>query len=397
MEESTYRYDEFEMIVRRIFIVEDITMGGAKDAYIVRYRGHLAGADSAAAYDQLANLLKPFDQTPLFRLEDERQVILLTPGLPQAKPANPRTNLIFFVLTLISVWITGGMYTLGEQTFPTFGQTAWAIFTQGWPYVLALFAILGCHEFGHYLVGRRNGLDVTLPYFIPLPPPFSPFGTMGAMINMRSIPKNRRVLFDVGIAGPLAGLVVAIPVLIYGLSTSPLTTLPAEITAGQGMEGNSILYLLIKYLVFGQLLPAPAAYDVSPVLYWLRYFFTGRPFPFAGLDVTLNAVAWAGWTGLLVTGLNLIPAGTLDGGHIISALFGKKAKKLFPFILGALILLSLATTSWILMGVLIFFLGRYYAEPLDEITQLDPKRKAIGALMILIFFLIFMPVPLSVY
>lgn len=397
MEENQYRLDELDGIVRRIFMVEDVTQGGAKDAYIVRYRGRLIPTDSAAAYAQLAQALRPHDLTPLFRLEDGRQVILLVPGQPQPKPANPRINLLFFLLTLVSVWVTGGMYAVGGQTYPTLGQTAWAIFSQGWPYVLALFAILGCHEFGHYLVGRHHGVDVTLPYFIPLPPPFSPFGTMGAMINMRSVPPNRRVLFDVGIAGPLAGLAVAIPVLIYGLATSPLNTLQAEVAAGQGMEGNSILYLLIKYIVFGQLLPAPAAYDVSPLLYWLRYFFTGQPFPAGGLDVTLNAVAWAGWTGLLVTGLNLIPAGTLDGGHIVAALFGKNARKLYWFILGGLLLLSLATTSWILMGLLIFWLGRYYVQPLDEITPLDARRKAVGVAMILLFFLIFMPVPLSVF
>ena len=164
------------------------------------------------------------------------------------------------------------------------------------------------------------------------------------------------------------------------------------------MEGNSILYLLAKYVTFGQWLPAPSDYGgLSPVLYWIRYFFTSTPLPIGGMDVFIHPVAWAGWAGLLVTALNLIPAGQLDGGHVIYVLLGERARKLWPFILGGMALLGLAWSGWWLWAFLLFFLGRVYAEPLDQITGLDQKRKAVAILGIIIFFLVFTPVPLVYY
>ncbi len=264
---------------------------------------------------------------------------------------------------------------------------------KGVPFAISLLAILGTHEFAHYLAGRSHRTHVTLPYFIPFP--FSPFGTMGAFIQLKEPPKNKRVLLDIGIAGPLAGLVVAIPVLLYGLSLSELQ--PITISSGQifTLEGNSLLYLLAKFIMFGKLLPAPVSYgDLSPLLYWIRYFFTSNPLPIGGMDVIIHPVAWAGWAGLLVTALNLIPAGQLDGGHVMYVLLGKRVRMLWPVILLVLVALGFVWSGWWLWAALIFFLGRIYAEPLDQITQLDPKRKAVAWLGILIFFLVFSPVPL---
>jgi membrane-associated protease RseP (regulator of RpoE activity) len=271
---------------------------------------------------------------------------------------------------------------------------------EGWPFAVSMLGILAAHEFGHYFVGRLHGVNVTLPYFLPLPFPISPFGTMGAFINMKSVPKNRRQLLDIGLAGPVAGMIVAIPVLLIGLSLSKLSMLPAG-PAANGlpqlqMEGNSILYLLAKYTIFGQLLPAPADYHtLSPLLYWVRYFFTSRPLPYGALDVSMHPVAWAGWGGMLITALNLIPAGQLDGGHMIYVLLGRRnSQRLFYFILAAMLLLGLVWKGWWLWAFLIFLLGRIYAEPLDQITKLDNRRKilAIGALIL--FILVFTPVPL---
>ena len=263
----------------------------------------------------------------------------------------------------------------------------------GIPFAASLLAILGAHEFGHYLAGRYHHTHVTLPYFLPFP--FSPFGTLGAFIQLKEPPRNKRILMDIGIAGPLAGLVVAIPVLLFGLSLSKVE--PIHLSPGQGftLEGNSLLYLFAKFLVFGRLLPAPSSYgNLSPVLYWIRYFFTSQPLPLGGMDVMIHPVAWAGWAGLLVTAINLIPAGQLDGGHLMYVLLGKRVRALWPFILAILVLLGFVWTGWWLWAALIFFLGRIYAEPLDQITQLDPPRKAIAVLGIIIFFLVFTPVPL---
>lgn len=164
------------------------------------------------------------------------------------------------------------------------------------------------------------------------------------------------------------------------------------------IEGNSILYLLLKFITKGQLLPAPASFDgLNPLLYWVRYFFTGNPIPLGGMDVMLHPMAWAGWAGLLVTALNLIPAGQLDGGHIFYVLFGSKGiKRLLPLILLALIVFGFIWNGWWLWAALLFFIGRVHAEPMDQITPLDKSRKLLGILTIIIFFLVFTPVPLSI-
>jgi membrane-associated protease RseP (regulator of RpoE activity) len=383
-------------VVNRVLKIEDITWGTKEQKFVVRFRGRLFLEDSAAAYDRLAEDLNTLDMTPLFRWEGDKHVVVLVSGMPTTRPSNPWINLILFVITLLSVMLTGALYGL-EGPIPTNPLEIVSEFiSRGWPFALSLIAILGAHEFGHYLAGRYHGLNVTLPYFIPLP--FSPFGTLGAFINMKEIPKNRRMLLDIGIAGPFAGFVVAVPVLLLGLALSNIDTLPIVTPENLSLqlEGNSILYLLSKYFVFGKLLPTPSDYgNLSPVLYWLRYFFTGRPLPWGGTDVLLHPVAWAGWAGLLVTGLNLIPIGQLDGGHVLYVLFGRRfAQRIYPFILVLLIALGFIWTGWWLWAFLLFFLGRVHAEPLDQITPLDGRRKIMAVLALILFFLTFTPVPL---
>jgi membrane-associated protease RseP (regulator of RpoE activity) len=220
---------------------------------------------------------------------------------------------------------------------------------------------------------------------------------MGAAILMQGTPKNKRVLFDIGVAGPLAGMVVAIPVLWLGLSLSHLDVIQA-IDGMVQIEGNSLLYLAAKYIAFGQLLPAPADFGgVSPLAYWLRYFFTARPIPIGATDVFIHPVAFAGWAGLLVTALNLIPAGTLDGGHLVYALFGDKARRAFPIIMIVLFGLGVFWNGWWIWAFLLFWLGRVHAEPLDQVTPLDRPRLAVAALTILVFILTFSPVPFTVF
>jgi len=263
----------------------------------------------------------------------------------------------------------------------------------GLPFALALLAILVCHEFGHYLAARYHKTAVTLPFFIPFP---VGFGTMGAFIQLKEPPRNKRILLDIGIAGPLAGLIIALPILLYGLYHSPVDRLPVQLPLLQGFEGNSILYLFLKFIIKGQLLPQPATFgSLNPILYWIRYFFTGAPAPAGGMDVSLNPIAWAGWIGLLVTALNLIPAGQLDGGHVMYVLLGKRTSKLLPFILILLVGLSFFYPGWLVWAGIVFLLGRFHAEPLDQITPLDPRRRLLAILGVIIFVLVFMPVPLS--
>ncbi|HWR66886.1 MAG TPA: site-2 protease family protein [Bellilinea sp.] len=399
MDNSGMTLERAEAAVRRVLAIEDITPGDERSGYLVRYRGRLFSDDSAAAYEQLNESVKPLGLTPIFRMDEDRHSVLLVNRVASPSPSNPRVNLIFFILTLISVWFTGGMMSVTELS-SNWLENLQQFIVKGWPFTVSMLGILGAHEFGHYLAGRYHKVQVTLPYFIPLPFPFSPFGTLGAFINMKEMPRNRRILLDIGIAGPIAGLVVAIPVLLIGLSMSPLTQLPAAAAAGgvgqTQLEGNSIIYLLAKYTIFGQLLPAPVSFEgLSPVVYWLRYFFTGQPLPYGGLDVSLDPVAWAGWGGMLITALNLIPAGQLDGGHMIYTLLGRKgARRLLPIVLAALVVLGFVWTTWWFWAALIFLLGRVYAEPLDTITQLDGRRKMLAILALVIFVLVFTPVPL---
>jgi Zn-dependent protease len=397
---------DFRTFIERIFVIDDVTEGNQKVGYLTRYRGHLRDSDSIQAYSQLAEQLKPFNVTPLFRKDGERHMILITDGVTKPKKSNSTTNLILFFVTLLSVLFTGAFNSLTEplpndllDAVKYIFSLGWPFLLRGWPFAISMMAILSAHEFGHYFMGRHYKIHVTLPYFIPLP--LSPFGTMGAVINMKEPTRNKRELLDIGIAGPLAGLVVAIPVLIIGLRLSSVDTLQTVSAAGQTlmMEGNNLLYLFLKFITFGEVLPQPASFNgLSPILYWIGYFFSGRPFPIGGRDVMIDPVAWAGWAGLLITSLNLIPAGQLDGGHVVYVLLGKaRAKKIRPFILGFLILMGFVWNGWWLWAVIVFFFGRFYAEPLDQITELDDKRKNLAIFMIFIFILVFTPVPLILF
>jgi membrane-associated protease RseP (regulator of RpoE activity) len=380
--------------VARIFRIDDFTIGDPQKGYIVRYRGHLLSDDSAAAYDQLADAVKPYHITPLFRQEKDQQVIYLAASRPDPKPTRPIVNIILFILTVLSVMFAGiqNIDTMPSDLPGQISVIAKAMLGS-WPYALSLMSILLAHEFGHYFMSRHHKVAATLPYFIPMPLP--PLGTMGAAIMMQGVPKNKRVLFDIGVAGPLAGMALAIPILLYGLSISPLITIQ-PVNGIISQEGNSLLYVLAKFLIFGKLLPSPINLSGTPLaLHWLRFFFTGQPIPIGGADVFISPIAFAGWAGLLVTALNLIPAGTLDGGHVIYALFGDNARKAFPYILGTLIVLGLFWSGWWLWAVILLWLGRVHAEPLDQITQLDAKRKWIAVLVIIIFILTFMPVPFT--
>ncbi len=389
---------QLNAIVQKVFTIKDVTMGTNNDSWIFRYRGELKSQDSISAYDELKEQLSPAKLKPLFRIEKQDQVIYLVADHPPLPPVNPKVNLLLFIITLLSVWLTGGIMSMESMPTGFNWTTVRSILWDGWPFALSLIVILGAHEMGHYLVGRYHKVNVTLPYFIPLPI-ISPFGTMGAFINMRSIPKNRRQLFDIGIAGPLSGLVFAVPILWIGLQLSKIQQLPTSIGNGLALqlEGNSLLYLLMKYISFGKLLPQPASYgNLSSFLFWIRYFFTGHPLPLGGLDVTLHPVAWAGWAGLLVTSLNLLPIGQLDGGHVLSAIVGKNSRKIFNVLLVLLVALGFAWNGWWLWAALLFFLNRIPSQVEDEITQLDTKRKVIAICMLVVFVFVFIPVPLII-
>jgi membrane-associated protease RseP (regulator of RpoE activity) len=308
-----------------------------------------------------------------------------------------RLQLLLFIATCLTTTLNGALLAVPESIARAGGVGAW-MFTHlaaGLPYSVPLMLILVVHEMGHYVVARAHSVPASLPYFIPLPPPLG-FGTLGAVIGMRPS-RDRNQIVDIGAAGPLAGLAVAIPIIIYGLAHSTVGPVPH----GSAFEGNSILYMVLKRLV------------------------TGRWLPRAGVDVSLGLVAQAGWFGLFVTMLNLIPIGQLDGGHVATAYFGgeryervsRVLHRLLPlWALGNFLYVLLDSrladrSSWAASGAaatqvafppivwfgMLFLLpkmggGRYH-PPLEDGTPLSPSRRRLALATALIFLLIVMPWP----
>jgi membrane-associated protease RseP (regulator of RpoE activity) len=230
-----------------------------------------------------------------------------------------------------------------------------------------LLAILGVHEFGHYFMARRHGVDVTLPFFIPVP---MGLGTFGAFIQMKSLIRSRRAVFDIGIAGPLAGLVVALPALYFGLRGTP--PLADELHTTGVYSGSSLLLALVYQFANGGELGTAV--------------------------IRLSPVAFAGWIGLFITALNLLPVGQLDGGHIAYGLFGQRRARQIG--IGAfVVMLGLGLSVWpglLTWAVLIALIAGFAHMPaLDDVTPPDGKRFALGALALTVLVLTLMPLPLG--
>ncbi|MCB9419269.1 MAG: site-2 protease family protein [Ardenticatenaceae bacterium] len=358
--------EEIEALRREIadlFMVYDTSLDQPEPGY-VRFRGRFL-VDTAVYFDELRERFERHGFTPLIRQEEDRTALIALPIVFNPPASQWWINLVLFIATILSTLYVGAMYETGDPGLAL--RSLWL----GWKFSASLMLILGAHELGHYFAARYHKVPVSLPYFIPLPTSFSLIGTMGAFIRLKAPVKNRRALLDVGAAGPLAGMIFALPILWYGLATSPVGPLP---TGGYMLEGNSILYALSKIVIFGRFLPAN------------------------GIDVSLNQFAWAGWVGLLVTGLNLIPVGQLDGGHVAYVLFGKKARQFFwPVVLGlALLVIVTGTFMWAVWILLLTVFGRVHAEPLDDVTPLDSRRRWIAIFTLALFVLVFMPVPFTI-
>jgi membrane-associated protease RseP (regulator of RpoE activity) len=244
----------------------------------------------------------------------------------------------------------------------TVGST---LFIGGPIYSVTILSILVAHEMGHYAASRKYGVPSSLPYFIPLPLP--PFGTLGAIIRTKSPIPHRKALFDIGSWGPFCGLALAIPAVIVGLLLSEVMDVSQLPDHGMSL-GNSPLFSLVQRIVLGDLPPDK--------------------------DVILHPIAYAGWVGLFITSLNLLPAGQLDGGHIIYALFGRHSKIIFRLtLLGITFICLIYNLGWLLLVILLFFIGYRHPPPLEDRTPLDWRRKVAGGVAFLIFFTAFTPVP----
>lgn len=336
------------------------------------------------------------------------------PPYPVPPSQNLRVNVLLFLATVLTTMVAGAFHN-GVNPFTSVGNLI-----KGIPYSAAILGILLAHEMGHYLTSRFYGVPASLPYFIPAPPPLFLLGTLGAIIRMRSAVRNRRILFDIGIAGPLAGMVVAVPVTILGLMYSEVV---ATEGAGGIMLGDSLLFKIIIQQIFGTL---P---DTQTVL--------------------LHPVAFAGWLGFFVTSLNLSPIGQLDGGHVLYGIFGPRHRSLsrlfflcllFWGVHGAFTVLNPfewlwaslfcwacirmafslqrgyllrfftlflfffglsqnyvpETLTWLLWATLLCFLRIDHPPTRDVSVPLDRRRMILGWIALVLFVLTFIPEPFQI-
>jgi membrane-associated protease RseP (regulator of RpoE activity) len=262
-------------------------------------------------------------------------------------------HIILFVLTALSTYFVAARYSFN----PTY-------FIDGISYCVPIMTILLAHEMGHYTMSRRYGIPTTLPYFIPFP--LSPFGTFGAIIKMKGIIINKKALFDIGVAGPLSSFILSVPCLFFGMKLS--TIAPVSGNLHEFRLGEPLLLKLIQRLTIGVLPPDQ--------------------------DVLLHPLGYAGWVGLFVTALNLLPVGQLDGGHVIYAVFGQKSRWAFAGSMLALVLLALFyNPGWLALVVLLLIFGMRHPQPFDTETPLDRPRKVLACLMLVVFILSFTPAP----
>jgi membrane-associated protease RseP (regulator of RpoE activity) len=342
--------EEWQFLLARELAEVFLTEGWEARDGAVRFRGRLL-VDPERAFAVLSERLRPLGYVPQLLRPDEVVLLRLAPARRGVGLRGWALPAALFVATLLSTLFVGGI-----------------------AYAASIMGILVVHELGHYVTGRLYGMRVSLPYFIPMP--ISLMGTMGAVIRMRSPVPDRRALFDVGIAGPLAGLAVAVPVTILGLHLSRVVPDVPDLP-GVLRFGEPLLFKALTGLVFGTV---PS-----------------------GQTVLLHPVAYAGWLGFLVTALNLIPAGQLDGGHVAYAVLGRRHDKVALMTVFALFGMALYTTLstgqlqmlWAIWGVLLLILGYRHPPPLNDLTPVDPIRRTIGILSWGLFLALVTPVPIQ--
>ena len=350
--------DEFGALVAPVVDVERAYV----EAGIPMVEGRLR-EQPARAFTALERLLASRRMTPLIedRGHDHVRVVALPAAVDRELRRRPSVgiNIGLFLATVVTTIWAGALHQ-GINLLQRPGD-----FMVGVPYAASLLAILGVHEFGHYLTGRWHGVDVTLPYFIPVP---MGLGTFGAFIQIRSLIKSRRAVFDIGIAGPLAGLVIALPALYFSLrGTVPL----AEGAHATGVHASSSILLALVYQLANGGELGSAVIQLSPV-------------------------AYAGWIGLFITALNLMPVGQLDGGHIAYGLFGQRRARLigvgaFLTMAGLGMFVWPGLLTWALMIALIA--GFSHMPALDDVTPPDGKRFALGAVAFAVLVLTIVPLP----
>lgn len=342
----------------------DVVYGGAGEIILKgQIRGELTISDSL-----IEDRLRGLPGNP--QLLSSRPRVAIRVQLPGeiGRRTIPWLNIVMFILTVFSTILSGasleGVDILGNPSM--IWNNTLEVLRVGIPFSFALLGILLFHEFGHYILSRRNGVKVTLPFFVPFP---NFVGTLGAVIRSKSPFINRRQLMEVGAAGPLAGVVLAIPLLIWGTANPRFIPEPPNLDGMVNLGSSLLIYAIDKL--------------VSPV-------------PPAGMISIIHPVAFAGWVGLFVTMLNLMPISQFDGGHILYALFGKIQHKLAYLFIAILVALSFYWLGWLFLIAFGFIFRPSHPPTVLDDIPLEKKHKIIGYICILLFIICFMPVPISI-
>jgi membrane-associated protease RseP (regulator of RpoE activity) len=317
------------------------------------------------SFDRLREEMAEQHYIPMVTYQKGEHIIIVGKK-PKAKYRSIYVNLVMFIITFLAMTYAGVILWAGFADVPSaevysFKNIATGILV----FALPLLAILGVHELGHFFMARKRKVAASLPFFIPSIPPL---GTLGAVISLRDPIPDRKSLLEIGIAGPIAGLLVAIPIGILGLILTNAEARPIP----DSFETGTIINVAF-----------PLIYE------WIEMFV-----PIAG-DYFIHPLVFAAWAGFLVTAINLLPAGQLDGGHIARAVLGQNAKYASWVMVAVLIALSFLWMGWIFLAILVIFFGAKHPPPLNDITKLDIKRKAAGLFAFVILVITFMPVPIS--
>lgn len=355
------------------------------DEHVVAFFVHAPRETLEADFESLKRDLKRDGLLPLLKYQGGEHAIYVLRNPTRAR-RSWKLNAVLFALTILTTTLAGAYEAFGYYHADfDLGQVSEAQYharvlldpmnlALGFlTFALPLLAILTIHEFGHYFAAKRHGVDASLPFFIPVPPILFPTGTMGAFIAMREPMPNRKALFDIGAAGPLAGFVVAVAVLLLGFAL---------------MKASPV---------------APPADDAHGIFLGTPLLFQGVQWLFGINDnAMLHPTAFAAWVGLFVTAMNLIPVGQLDGGHIATAMFGDRGRYVSYAAVFGLLGLGLApmlgfggSENWLVLALLVGFMGVRHPPTLDGVSGLDAKRQLLGWITFAIGVLCFTVVPFS--
>lgn len=355
LEESFFQQSDFEMvtqIVSREFQIQEAWLDHGVPTYILKWP-----QETKQTFLRLLMKLESLKLVAYLRKVENRVVLTVT-AKPPVKPSNPKVYWAFFFATVVTTFITGYLSFEGSGLSP---------FATGAIFSAAILTVLGIHEMGHKITASRKRVEATSPYFIPGPPPL---GTLGAVIMQKSLPPNRDALFDIGANGPLAGFVVALVFSTIGLAMLKPTYIPS------GTETLALMPLSWSYL----LLPALDSVHLIPAVISPNNGYA------------LNPIAWAGWAGMVVTMLNLLPAAMLDGGHVARSLVPDRLRFILTILSVAILVFS--GPQFIVMAFIVVFMSMFkHPGPLDDVSGLSKGRKLLIIILVAVFALSF---PISI-